>query len=66
MKEYVGPTEIMNDWDVSKATAYNLIRRMNRDLLMQHPEAIIIAGKVNRSWYETACLQRGGGTKDEV
>lgn len=56
MKEYVGPTEIMRDWDVSKATAYNLIRKLNHDLKEQYPTAIIVSGKVSRAWYNRACM----------
>lgn len=60
---YIGPMEIMRDWDVSKATAYNIIKRMNAQLIKEHPTALIIAGKVNRIWYEEACLRghRQGG-----
>ena len=53
---YVGPEEIMESWDVSRATAYNIIRRMNEQLRKAHPSALIIAGKVNRKWYEESCL----------
>lgn len=56
---YIGPHEIMKDWDVSKATAYNIIKRMNAQIQKEHPTALIIAGKVNRIWYEEACLQTG-------
>ena len=57
MKEYVGAAQIMRDWDVCKATAYNMIRRLNKQLLDKHPTAIIISGKVNRAWYDEACLR---------
>ena len=53
---YVGPEEIMESWDVSRATAYNIIRKMNEQLRKAHPTALIIAGKVNRKWYENSCL----------
>ena len=53
---YVGPEEIMESWDVSRATAYNIIRKMNEQLRKAHPTALIIAGKVNRKWYEESCL----------
>ena len=53
---YVGPEEIMESWDVSRATAYNIIRKMNEQLRKEHPTALIIAGKVNRKWYEESCL----------
>ena len=54
---YIGPQTIMEDWNVSKATAYNIIKKLNSQLLKEHPSALIIAGKVNRIWYEEACLQ---------
>lgn len=54
---YIGPQTIMKDWDVSRATAYNIIKKLNAQLKIEHPTALIIAGKVNRRWYENACLQ---------
>ena len=48
----------MEDWDVSKATAYNIIKKLNAQLIKEHPTALIISGKVNRIWYEDACLRR--------
>jgi len=53
---YIGPQQIMEDWDVSRATAYNIIKKMNAQLKKEHPTALIIAGKLNRIWYEKACL----------
>lgn len=55
---YIGPQQIMEDWDVSKATAYNIIKKLNAQLIKEHPTALIISGKVNRIWYEDACLRR--------
>ena len=54
---YIGPEQIMTDWDVYRATAYSIIKKMNAQLKEEHPTALIIAGKVNRVWYEEACLQ---------
>lgn len=53
---YIGPERIMTDWGVSRATAYTIIKRMNTQLQSKHPTALIIPGKVNRVWYEEACL----------
>ena len=53
---FIGPQQIMEDWHVSRATAYNIIKQMNAQLKKEHPTALIIAGKVNRIWYEEACL----------
>ena len=55
---YIGPNKIMADWDGSRATADNIIKKMNAQLKSEYPSALIIAGKVNRVWYEMACLQR--------
>lgn len=54
---YIGPQRIMEDWDVSRATAYSIIKKMNAQLKEEHPTALVIAGKVNRIWYEEACLR---------
>lgn len=58
---YIGPERVMSDWGVSKATAYNLIKRLNDQLKTEHPAALIIPGKVNRVWYEEACLLTNRG-----
>lgn len=54
---YIGPKEIMNDWNVSKNKAYVIIRNLNAQLLKEKPTAITVAGKVNKRWYEDACLK---------
>ena len=54
---YIGPEEIMENWNVSRNKAYIIIRKLNKQLLAQKPTAIIIAGKVNKRWYEDACLK---------
>ena len=61
---YIGPETIMRDWNVSKSTAYNIIKEMNDKLKIEHPTAIIIPGKLNRVWYEEACLIRTPNRKE--
>ena len=51
----IGADTVANDLDVSKSKAYDIIRKLNQELLEKNPQAIVIAGKVNRLWYE-ACL----------
>ncbi len=58
---YYGPERVMADWNVSRATAYTIIKRMNDQLKTEHPAALIIPGKVNRVWYEEACLLTNRG-----
>lgn len=52
------------DLGVSKAKAYAVIKELNTELKKEYPRAIVVAGKVNRIWYEEACLKtepmRGG------
>ena len=53
---FVGPAEIMENWGVSRGMAYKIIRELNEKLKKTYPQALIITGKVNRRWYEEACL----------
>ncbi len=53
---YVGVDTITHDLGVSRAKAYAVIKELNRGLKAQYPSAIIVAGKVNRRFYEDACL----------
>ena len=55
---FIGVKEVMEDWGVSKATAYKIIKGLNEDMKKEHPNALIISGKVNRVWYEEACLKK--------
>ena len=55
-KPYVSVETVMEDFDISKPKAYAIIHKLNEELRKQHPTAIIISGKVNRKWYEMACL----------
>lgn len=57
-KLYVGVDEVTKDFDISKQKAYQIIKQLNKQLKDTCPTAIIISGKVNRIWYEEACLKR--------
>ena len=52
---FVGVDTVISDLGVSRAKAYEVIRKE------QNPRAIVVAGKVNRIWYEEACLKAGAG-----
>ena len=56
---FIGVDKVMFDLGVSRAKAYDVIKELNAQLKKEHPRAIVVAGKVNRIWYEEACL-RGG------
>jgi len=61
---FVGVDTVECDLGVSKAKAYAVIKELNTELKKEYPRAIVVAGKVNRIWYEEACLKtelmRGG------
>lgn len=56
-KLYIGPDTVMKDFDVSRPKAYAIIHSLNEDLRREYPSAIVVAGKVNRFWYDEACLK---------
>lgn len=56
---FVGVDTVIFDLGVSRAKAYNVIKQLNKELKKENPRAIVVAGKVNRIWYEEACLKAG-------
>ena len=54
---FVGVDTVISDLGVSRAKAYDVIKQLNREMKEQYPRAIVVAGKVNRIWYEEACLK---------
>ena len=54
---FVGVDTVIFDLGVSRAKAYDVIKQLNKELKEENPRAIIVAGKVNRIWYEQACLK---------
>jgi hypothetical protein len=57
---FVGVDTIKSDLGVSGAKAYEVIKELNAEMKAQNPRAIVVSGKVNRIWYEEACLLTGG------
>ena len=56
---FVGVDTAIFDLGVSRAKAYDVIKQLNKELKKENPRAIVVAGKVNRIWYEEACLKAG-------
>lgn len=59
---FIGVDKVMFDLGVSRAKAYEVIKELNEQMKKEYPRAIVVTGKVNRRWYEEACLE--GGDKD--
>ena len=57
---FVGVDTVRFDLGVSRAKAYEVIKELNRELKAENPKAIVVAGRVNRIWYEEACLLNRG------
>lgn len=55
---YVTADEVAYDFCCSKARAYQIIRSLNDELKKSYPYTMIVAGRVNRVWYEESCLER--------
>lgn len=56
---FIGVDTVKFDLGVSRAKAYEVIKQLNKEMKEQNPRAIVVAGKVNRIWYEEACLKAG-------
>ena len=56
---FVGVDTVKFDLGVSRAKAYEVIKELNAAMKAENPKAIVVAGKVNRIWYEEACLRTG-------
>lgn len=56
---FVGVDTVKFDLGVSRAKAYDVIKQLNAKLKAENPKALIVAGKVNRIWYEEVCLKTG-------
>ena len=55
---FVKAETISKDLGISKPKAYKIIQELNKQLKEQHPNAIVIAGRVNRIWYYDALLRK--------
>lgn len=54
-KMYVDVTEVCEDWGVSRAQGYKIIKQLNERMLAINPNLIVLSGKGNRKFYEENC-----------
>ena len=54
-KMYVDVTEVCEDWGVSRAQGYKIIKQLNERMLAINPNLIVLFGKANRKFYEENC-----------
>lgn len=48
-KMYVDVTEVCDDWGVSRAQGYKIIKQLNDRMLAINPNLIVLSGKANRN-----------------
>ena len=48
-------TEVCEDWGVSRAQGYKIIKQLNERMLAINPNLIVLSGKANRKFYEENC-----------
>lgn len=54
-KLYVDVKEVCEDWGVSRAQGYKMIKQLNERMLAMNLNLIVLADKANRKFYEENC-----------
>ena len=54
---YVGVEEVCRDWGCSRSKGYQIIRQLSQQMKAENPKLLIMSGKVNRRYYEEACME---------
>lgn len=54
---FVGVDEVQAILGVSQSKGYSIIRMLNQRIKKENPGAIILAGKVNRRYFEEAIMK---------
>lgn len=54
-KMYVDVNEVCEDWGVSRAQGYKMIKELNYRMKSINPNLIILSGKANRKFYGENC-----------
>ena len=57
-KAYVSAKEIAEDWGCSMSKAYQIIKELSAQMKAENPKLLTMSGKINRIYYEEACLKR--------
>ena len=55
---YVGVDEVAEDWGCSRSKAYDIIRKLSKQMHEENPRLLTMAGKINRVYYEEVCMKR--------
>ena len=55
---YVGVEEVCKDWGCSRSKGYAIIKQLSEQMRRENPKLLTMAGKINRIYYEEACMRR--------
>lgn len=55
---YVGVDEVCADWGVSRSKGYAIIKQLSDQMKAENPKFLTMAGKINRFYYEEACMKK--------
>lgn len=55
---YVGVNEVCEDWGCSRSKGYDIIKKLSEQMHKENPKLLIMSGKINRIYYEEACMLR--------
>ena len=54
---YIDVKRVMADWGCSKSKAYDIINELSARMKAENPKLITMSGKINRIYYNEACLK---------
>lgn len=55
---YVDVNEVCEDWGVCRSKGYAIIKELSDRMKKENPRVLVVSGKVNRIYYEEACMMR--------
>ncbi len=55
---YVDVNEVCEDWGVCCSKGYAIIKELSDRMKKENPRVLVVSGKVNRIYYEEACMMR--------
>ena len=55
---YVDVAEVCRDWGCSRSKGYAIIKQLSEQMKSENPRLLTMSGKINRIYYEEACMRR--------
>ena len=55
---YVDVAEVCRDWGCSRSKGYAIIKQLSEQMKAENPRLLTMSGKINRIYYEEACMRR--------